>query len=125
MNWIDYYDIANQSLSAEKEKEAHYRSAISRAYYAVYNTYKTLTTDFKNRNRVSHAECWDFFENDKNDQLSEIGKTARALRDWRNDSDYDNSLKISKENAEDVLEDALELIEQFETAKTTINKTIQ
>ena len=90
-NWDDYLTLA-RSLAARSRDDASLRSAISRAYYAVYGTAR----QFLRRKQVSaelvgqHKQLWNWFENRSDFRARQIGVTGNRLRIRRNKADYDD-----------------------------------
>ena len=90
-DWSKFLDLARR-LSAETTDEASLRSAVSRAYYAAFNTAadrmrqdgKTVPED-----GTAHVEVWRYYSG-ANDQFSrKIGSDGSRLKTRRRDSDYD------------------------------------
>jgi uncharacterized protein (UPF0332 family) len=113
-NWREYLSLAKELL--ENKNEASYRSAISRAYYSIYNTLCFYIDRFKSQTD-KHKQLIDIFKNedewhrinrnldgvDDSDFLY-IGSEMRHLRNMRNKADYDISYSITERKAQEVLE---------------------
>ena len=101
-DWEDYHLLARELLSladSSSIKEAMFRSAVSRAYYAAYhracdylrevNEYPSDQDLQANRNR-SHQVIIDIFiGNTARPGWKRIGKKLSRLKDFRRRADYD------------------------------------
>lgn len=97
-NWTEYIEFA-ETLAADKQlavsAEARYRSAISRAYYAVFRKAEILLRE-KDRDinipsgrKVDvHFYVKDKFENDPDRVRKGVGTALNRLRLDRNKADY-------------------------------------
>ena len=104
-SWRTYLDLANELVSFESE--SHYRAAISRAYYSVYNVLR-IRAGYSNRDPKSNHK--NFINSLKNptdklyykfsfqerSDLVMIGNELDYLREGRNEADYDSSIIIKK-----------------------------
>jgi len=90
--WSDYLTLAER-LAAETSDEASLRSAISRAYYAVFCTARQLLPPGQQRpppGRSSHEWVWAQYTNPTNDEPSRyVGATGANLKRNRQKADYD------------------------------------
>ena len=101
--WAQFIDIAKILLEHGKlasiTQDAAYRSAMSRAYYAAFGHAKMFATDTLNfiplGTEEDHIHLRDFF---KDNQRPEVSRHLTQLRQWRNQSDYDNPCYIINEN---------------------------
>lgn len=103
--WAQFLDIAKFLLDQTKTTpnpiplDAAYRSAISRAYYAAFGHAKVFATDvmdFKpSGGEEDHILLRDHY---KDNQKPEISRQLNRLRQWRNQSDYENPSYIINEN---------------------------
>mgnify|MGYP001035700768 CR=1 FL=1 len=94
-DWTEYLKLANyiqqQGNKSILHKEAAYRSAVSRAYYAAFCYARNCARDnhgFKPRyNRQDHEDLPNFFVSI---QKSNVADILDELRQWRNSCDYDD-----------------------------------
>ena len=101
--WAQFLDIAKFLLEHGKQvsilQDAAYRSAMSRAYYSAFGHAKVFATDMLNfvpaGNEDDHILLRDFF---KDHQRPEVSRHLTQLRQWRNQSDYENPSYIINEN---------------------------
>jgi uncharacterized protein (UPF0332 family) len=106
--WTLYLDLAKELLvltSLEQElntneniKEAHYRTIISRAYYAAFCTARNYLRDTLNI-RISKVDAHafviiEFKEQRKLRNSHNISNTLHSLRNYRNMADYDDICKV-------------------------------
>lgn len=89
--WQDYYDIA-QRLAAI-EMEATWRSAISRAYYAVFHLAEKKYAEFNASPMIfeggySHHKVWEWFARQHNRIYKRIGNAGFSLKEDRVTADY-------------------------------------
>ncbi|HEY2480361.1 MAG TPA: hypothetical protein VGI17_16730 [Solirubrobacterales bacterium] len=98
MNWPDYLVLAKGL--AEHPFEASRRSAVSRAYYAVFNSCRRwLEANVTSiDNRGAHEQVWETFK--RAEHANEptrstwrlIGTLGDSLRSLRNQADYDEGV---------------------------------
>jgi uncharacterized protein (UPF0332 family) len=113
-NWREYLSLAKELL--ENKNEVSYRSAISRAYYSIYNTLCFYIDRFKSK-KDKHKQLIDIFKDEEEwhrinrnlegvdeEDLIYIGSEMRYLRDMRNKADYEISYPITERKAQEVLE---------------------
>jgi len=101
--WAQFLDIAKFLLEHGKQvsipQDAAYRSAMSRAYYAAFGHAKVFATDTLNfipsGNEEDHINLRDFF---KDHERPDVSRNLTQLRQWRNQSDYENPSYIINEN---------------------------
>lgn len=113
-NWKEYLNVAQLlSDSGQKEivnKEAAYRSAISRAYYAAFRyavRYACEKLQFTpSKNREDHERVRNLLKARK---MGEVASMLSELCKWREQCDYDDSVenidqfvKSSMRNANDI-----------------------
>ena len=95
-DWTGYLGVAKE-LSFEGATEAQLRSAVSRAYYAAFNSAR-LVYEFKHGkvpNRTVHSDLWNgFLLNGKNRDTKRIGTNGSRLRDLRRKTDYDSIVSL-------------------------------
>ncbi len=89
-SWDEYLKLAQQL--AVQTDEASKRSAISRAYYFVFQVARDRAT----RNGLSlpysgsvHKMTWDCFASSPDPECKKLGLLGLRLRDRRNKADYD------------------------------------
>jgi len=83
--------ILAEELS-KKNKEAAYRSAISRAYYAAFHKAKNILISMQipmRRDKEIHHQIYDYLLYCGNDDVSDAASQLDALRTGRNDADYE------------------------------------
>jgi uncharacterized protein (UPF0332 family) len=119
--WAQFLDIAKFLLDhgrqVSKLQDAAYRSAMSRAYYAAFGHAKVFATDTLNfiptGTEDDHINLRDFF---KDHQKPEISRQLSQLRQWRNQSDYENpSYIISEDQTIRAIQQAERLINVMNT----------
>jgi uncharacterized protein (UPF0332 family) len=111
MNPAEFCDIAGFLLAAKPTERASVRSAVSRAYYALYHVVAQRLVAAGILLPVKRPECHELVYRILSactDELKTIALTLHDLRHERNRADYD-------------MEDAL--IESAAKAKTTLEKT--
>jgi hypothetical protein len=74
-NWREYLSLAKELL--ENKNEASYRSAISRAYYSIYNTLCFYIDRFKSQTD-KHKQLIDIFKNE--DEWHRINRNGRISK---------------------------------------------
>jgi uncharacterized protein (UPF0332 family) len=110
-DWNDYITLA-RAMRADAS-EAHYRSAISRAYYGAYNQAKQRFFDdgetfgYKGE---SHAQVWNYFQKQNDRDYKAIGVFGDRARERRRRADYedrfpnlDNEVGVSLNAAQEVV----------------------
>jgi len=93
--WSHFIDIAaflfNHADDTTIPREAAYRSAISRAYYAAFCHAKWYAKEHCSfepaDNEEDHRDLRNYF---KNHGKKELARHLTQLRQWRNESDYDD-----------------------------------
>jgi len=110
-DWTQYYQVARLLLGragSDATDEAKQRSAISRAYYAVFN----LALEYINviegedaipRNRDVHYAVGEYFQNRRDRSSQEIGTHLSRLRQERNRADYRSDMRDLEKIANDCL----------------------
>jgi uncharacterized protein (UPF0332 family) len=102
--WTHFLNIAKflfdqGKLGLSIPQEAAYRCAVSRAYYAAFGHTKTFAMDTMNfvpdGDETDHIKLRDFL---KEHQKPELSRQLSRLRQWRNQSDYDNPCYSINEN---------------------------
>jgi uncharacterized protein (UPF0332 family) len=91
-NWEEYLHLAQflqGQINVKCSKEAAYRSAVSRAYYAAFCFARNYARDNQNFSPTYRAEDHELIR--EHFKLIEMGRIARYLdhlRQWRNMCDY-------------------------------------
>jgi uncharacterized protein (UPF0332 family) len=94
-NWVDYLQLA-QTLASNAD-EASKRSAISRAYYSVFNlAYARVVQNHgqKPQGVGSHEWCWDAYTNNADINCRRIGIAGKRLKRDRVWADYKDHQKL-------------------------------
>jgi len=123
-DWSEYLDLAGflRNGCPDDLREACYRSAISRSYYAAYNTAKTFARDNEGfqpvKSGVDHRLVRKHFESNPQSEKRDIAIQLRRLNVWRNKCDYDDViddlpkiLQLSLRRAEGVITLILKMTE--------------
>jgi len=128
-NWKDYIRLAEDLI--KYNKEAYFRSGISRAYYGVFclsrnkagfkdyrfywNYVKEIKKNYKNKNRhVSvHEALVNYYESSKDPKEQSVGKILDELRKNRNDADYNEDKVIDFRLAQRVLLKSKEILKEL------------
>lgn len=86
MDWFSYFGLAQEW--AGEEGEAHKRSAVSRAYYAMFCTARDALGDDFNPPKCgsSHLYLWEKYK--ENAELRQIGVLGNRLKKYRVRADY-------------------------------------
>ena len=90
--WSDFLALARR-LALGHASEADQRTAISRAYYAVFHAAsafvraKTLVPPTE---RLTHEKVWNLLANDPDPDRADVGRRGRVLKLLRVDADYKN-----------------------------------
>lgn len=104
-DWFDYFDLAQELL--QHDGEAYQRSAVSRAYYAVYcNARNRLQLGGEyapQKDETEHTHVWNTFGRGPEPERIKIGELGHRLRERRNMVDYDNCI----DRLSDVVDDAM------------------
>ena len=108
MDWSLYYDLALEWVG--NDGEAHKRSAVSRAYYAMFCTARNelkdnINDDYKPPECGSeHMYVWNLYKEDRHPRgPRQIGVLGNRLRRARNRADYCDVIL----NFPDLVEDAM------------------
>jgi uncharacterized protein (UPF0332 family) len=93
-DWYDYLDVAQEWVA--HDDEAYQRSAVSRAYYAMYCNARnrlSLTGEFDPpRCGSDHTHVWNTFGRGPEDERVRIGELGHRLREARRQADYENEI---------------------------------
>ncbi len=111
-NWNDYLILASEL--ARKPDEASKRTAISRAYYCVFNlAYARAESTVGSRPKGAryHQWCWDQYKKTPDKTCARLGNTGDRLKRIRVDADYkDKAIFRLDEQVKSVLQDADEFL---------------
>lgn len=98
-NWLAYLSVANHLLTQTGEE--YWRSAISRAYYAMFGPTRKILEgqgiQFKADN--IHRQVINWLKKHKNPTAKQVGANLDRLRRERNKADYDDSISVSLNDA--------------------------
>lgn len=111
-DWTEYLAVADRLL-ADAPDEGALRSAISRAYYAVYHAAATFVrTSGILRRGHSHRRVWSALANDVDPARAAVGARGDQLRQVRTDADYRDRVPGDLANrARDTVREARALVE--------------
>lgn len=118
-NWLEYLELAKAlytSPSNPGPEEACLRTAISRAYYAVFNIARAYA--YSDHLQVgegtgSHQAVIEHFKSSADSNKRRIGISLERLRTSRNKADYDRVLNNSLREAEKTIRGTEKLIKQL------------
>lgn len=112
MDWFDYFDLALEWVN--ENSEAHKRSAVSRAYYAMYLTARDKLSDANRYHpgdtQSKHVYVWNKYKDYP--EYERIGSLGNKLRKKRLDADYCNFIDYF-ELADDAIDLAKDLKERL------------
>ncbi len=95
LNWLDHYNLAQELL--QREGEVYQRTAVSKAYYAMFYNARSLLKSWWEWNpkddESHHHYLWNTFSNKQDAQSQQIGEEGHRLRGARNDVDYEEHLE--------------------------------
>ena len=98
--------------------EAESRTAISRAYYAAYHGAKARLPDAARAGAhardESHAVVWQYFGIRPESVCRAIAHHGRALKQRRQEADYEANRAVSSDNAREALAKAETILRQLE-----------
>jgi uncharacterized protein (UPF0332 family) len=112
LDWLSYFDLAQEWVN--QGGEARQRSAVSRAYYAMFCTVRDklqILDDYSlPKSGSQHKDLWDFCEQDRyRVQRRQIGVLGNRLRKARNEADYTTVIFNLSDLVEGAMLDAEEL----------------
>ncbi len=111
-DWTNYLLIARQ-LAEQSADDAALRSAVSRAYYAAYNSalnYCNGNSILIVKNKGSHEDLWDAFLSQNSLQLLSVQAKGDRLRKRRTDADYKPNVSGWGSTAEQSLQDSHDIL---------------
>ncbi len=132
-NWSEYFNLAQElaaisSTNSVANQEAKLRSAVSRAYYAVFCLARNYLRDVEQDPRLSSNKTYDIndhqyvaeefiFNQLKSQKITEIGRDLTRLRKMRNKADYEDTIF----NLQTEVKKALNLAQNIMTSLTELN----
>ncbi len=117
MTFRDFLNVAR--TLALGTTEAEWRSAVSRAYYAVFHESGSLLRNLGFRvPRVEsgHAYVWRRLSNSGNFEVDKAGRALNDFRGRRNHADYQEQPPVSQVQAEDAVKLAEDILEAIDAA---------
>ena len=124
-NWRDYLRLAEDLY--EQNTEAHYRTAVGRAYYAIFNILKikagyrkadgSFHQDFISVLKIADDNIVDKL-NISASNLTTIGIYLDSLRKERNFADYDGLQRFDEARASQSLEKVKAIFQIYEEANS-------
>lgn len=122
MDETGFLDVADDLSSGSRE--ADWRSAISRAYYAAFHKARWLLR--RNgftvpRGDQAHAYLWRRLSNSGHPDVNRVGQSLNEMRGVRNTADYDFDLRLEQDVAFDHVRMAADIIQLLDDlAKETL-----
>jgi uncharacterized protein (UPF0332 family) len=121
VDWFRYHDLAQ--VWAGNNEDAFKRSAVSRAYYAMFCTARNELRD--NIDEYHPPECgsehmyvWNSYREDRHPRgTRQIGVLGNRLRRYRNRADYDDVIVDLSDLVDSAMDDAKELREHLEALR--------
>lgn len=119
MDWFSYFELAQEWADGG---EAHKRSAVSRAYYAMYCTARNKLVDAGRykppKCGSSHIHVWNSYKEDsKHPERRPIGVLGTRLRRARNRADYCDFIDDFSDDVENAMGNAAELKDLLENLR--------
>lgn len=124
MNGKEFLTLANDLLA--DAREAAWRSAVSRAYYAAFHVARLLLRDLgfrAPRADQAHAYLWLRLSNCGDAQIRVAGQRLRDLRSERNRADYDTDAPLTRPAAAVQVRIAEQLIQILDAARLEPTRT--
>ncbi len=118
MSSRDLLEVADDLLGGPKE--AHWRSAVSRAYYAAFHDARQLLRGCgfaPPRAEQAHAYLWLRLSNCGHPDLAHAGAELNDLRGQRNWADYDFERPLEQSTAGDYVQAARDVVQLLEQAR--------
>jgi uncharacterized protein (UPF0332 family) len=112
-DWMEFLNLADElavDTALQSTIDAKLRSAISRAYYAVFHRAKTKFLPARATGFGSHNEVIDLLERSDDLTRRQLGVGLKRLKNNRTKADYDDIVRNMPALAEDSLVAARELI---------------
>ncbi len=124
-NWRDYLRLAEDLC--KQDTEAHYRTAISRAYYAIFNVLK-IKANYKKVDGAFHQNFINELRNPDDKMLDKlnisftdlvaIGGSLDVLRRERNVADYDGLQRFDEKRATENIAKVKAIFQIYEEANS-------
>ena len=111
-DWVHYIHLAEKLLQAPDE--ASQRSAISRAYYAVYGVACRLKPNTNKYTGSSHKGYWDQWIHDPSPAKQKLYIDGNRLWKYRKQADYDSVGKNSSRDATTAVNIAKKLLTEIQ-----------
>jgi len=111
-DWFEYFDLA-RNLARQDNNETSQRSAVSRAYYAIFCSARNrLLWEGESipKTGEAHRIVWDQFEKSAEKGRRKIAQDGRRLRRKRTKVDYDDEVVNLGYLVQDAMETADKLI---------------
>lgn len=93
-DWFAYYQLAQEL--ADRDDEASRRTAVSRAYYAVFcsvrNRLSSRAPAVLTHDASVHQAVWSFLGDSSSSTERQLGEDGKRLRRYRNMVDYDDEV---------------------------------
>ncbi len=118
MNWRDYLSLAIRLAAGPGEAE--WRSAVSRAYYAVFHVARRLFTDLGfTVPRADRAHQYVVFRlgNSGDAAVEQAGRDLETLRRLRNRADYDDTPVVTRPQSSAAAQVAVGIIRVLDAAR--------
>jgi uncharacterized protein (UPF0332 family) len=106
-DWNDFLTLAEEL--ARRGDEASKRSAISRAYYAVYHRALARVVQRSGpcpQGQASHTWCWSKYQATNDLSCKELGNAGSRMKRRRQAADYNDNIPRLDDQVQDMLEDA-------------------
>lgn len=113
-DWANFLTLAT-TLASNGADEAALRSAVSRSYYANFNSALAKLIAEGQIQRIDptepgkHKTVWDLYRRSFDQRRSQIGITGDRLRKNRISADYDDNFTLTQDAARDALTKATRL----------------
>jgi uncharacterized protein (UPF0332 family) len=117
----DFLDLADELCSATRE--AGWRSAVSRAYYAAFHVAGQVLAGaglVVPDGHQAHAYLWLRLSNSGQTDVCEAGRLLNVLRGPRNRADYNLRLPFSEEDAFTQVQEAVAIIRTLEDLTSSV-----
>jgi uncharacterized protein (UPF0332 family) len=113
--WSDFLTLAEALTTTDPDgnREASLRTAISRAYYAVFGEARRRLRSVRvatRRSAAEHGEIATFYATRYGEEGAEVAATLGRLRNRRNAADYDDDFDGIEEICNLTIEDARNLL---------------
>lgn len=103
--WSDFFELAKDLAHCDSPNEAYKRSAIGRAYYAIYCSARNRLIDggiYIKANADAHQEVCQTYDRSKDFEAKRIAATLDRMRIHRNSADYDDVFQGDLDKALDL-----------------------